>query len=90
MVGSSALVDSSNFTFPGLTENIELNVQTTGRPVAVLQEWFEETVVVLWECGVATCECTTAAVMRARARAAVPHSVGLRRLLQVPKTNPGR
>src|SRR6266404_3371022 len=42
VVGSSALVGSSNFTFPGLTENIELNVQITGRPVAVLQEWFDE------------------------------------------------
>ena len=27
---------------PGLTENIELNVQITGRPVTVLQEWYEE------------------------------------------------
>ena len=42
VVGSSALVGSSNFTFPGITENIELNVQITGRPVNVLQEWFEE------------------------------------------------
>lgn len=42
VVGSSALVGSSNFTYPGLTENIELNVQITGRPVTVLQEWFEE------------------------------------------------
>ena len=42
VVGSSALVGSSNFTAPGLTENIELNVQITGAPVAVLQEWFEE------------------------------------------------
>lgn len=42
VVGSSALVGSSNFTLPGLTENIELNVQITGRPVAVLQEWYEE------------------------------------------------
>jgi superfamily II DNA or RNA helicase len=42
VVGSSALVGSSNFTFPGLTENIELNVQITGRPVNVLQEWYEE------------------------------------------------
>jgi len=41
VVGSSALVGSSNFTFPGLTENIELNVQITGGPVAVLQEWYE-------------------------------------------------
>lgn len=42
VVGSSALVGSSNFTRPGLTENIELNVQITGGPVSVLQEWFEE------------------------------------------------
>jgi superfamily II DNA or RNA helicase len=42
VVGSSALVGSSNFTFPGLTENIELNVQITGRPVNVLQEWYEQ------------------------------------------------
>ena len=42
VVGASALVGSSNFTFPGLTENIELNVQITGRPVHVLQEWYEE------------------------------------------------
>ena len=37
VVGSSALVGSSNFTFPGLTENIELNVQITGRPVSVFR-----------------------------------------------------
>ncbi|MBM4120831.1 MAG: helicase [Nitrospira sp.] len=42
VVGSSALVGSSNFTCPGLTENIELNVQITGQPVKVLQEWYEE------------------------------------------------
>ncbi len=42
VVGSSALVGSSNFTYPGLTENIELNVQITGAPVTVLQEWYEE------------------------------------------------
>jgi phosphatidylserine/phosphatidylglycerophosphate/cardiolipin synthase-like enzyme len=42
VVGSSALVGSSNFTYPGLTENIELNVQITGRPVNVLQEWYED------------------------------------------------
>jgi hypothetical protein len=41
VVGSSALVGSSNFTFPGLTQNVELNVQITGTPVAVLQEWYE-------------------------------------------------
>jgi superfamily II DNA or RNA helicase len=42
VVGSSALVASSNFTYPGLTENIELNVQITGGPVTVLQEWYEQ------------------------------------------------
>jgi hypothetical protein len=42
VVGSAALVGSSNFTEPGITENIELNVQITGAPVSVLQEWYEE------------------------------------------------
>jgi superfamily II DNA/RNA helicase len=42
VIGSSALVGSSNLTVPGLTENVELNVQITGAPVAVLQEWYEE------------------------------------------------
>ncbi len=42
VVGSSALVGSSNFTHPGLTENIELNVQITGQQVNVLQEWYDE------------------------------------------------
>jgi superfamily II DNA or RNA helicase len=41
VIGSTALVGSSNFTFPGLTQNVELNVQITGSPVGVLQEWFE-------------------------------------------------
>ncbi len=41
VVGSSALVGSSNFTLPGLTQNVELNVQITGRPVKSLQEWFD-------------------------------------------------
>ncbi|WP_380874288.1 helicase [Sphingomonas sp. DBB INV C78] len=42
VIGSAALVGSSNFTRPGLTQNIELNVQITGQPVSVLQEWYEE------------------------------------------------
>ena len=42
VVGAQALVGSSNFTRPGLTRNIELNVQIqSGREVAQLQEWFE-------------------------------------------------
>ncbi len=43
VVGSQALVGSSNFTRPGLSENIELNVQIqSAREVAQLQDWFEE------------------------------------------------
>ncbi|OGO50156.1 MAG: hypothetical protein A2148_10855 [Chloroflexi bacterium RBG_16_68_14] len=40
VIGSTALVGSSNFTFPGLTTNVELNVQLR-REVELLQEWFE-------------------------------------------------
>jgi hypothetical protein len=43
VVGSQALVGSSNFTHPGLCENIELNIRVqSAREVAQLQEWFEE------------------------------------------------
>ncbi len=42
VVGSFGLVGSSNFTFPGLTENVELNVRISGPEVGVLQEWYEE------------------------------------------------
>ena len=43
VVGSQALVGSSNFTVPGLTKNVELNIQVqSAREVAQLQEWFEE------------------------------------------------
>ena len=42
VVGSQALVGSSNFTVPGLSQNIELNIQVqSAREVAQLQEWFE-------------------------------------------------
>ena len=42
VVGSRALVGSSNFTHPGLNENVELNVQVQGGgEVAQLQEWYE-------------------------------------------------
>lgn len=42
ILGSQALVGSSNFTKPGLTQNIELNIQVqSAREVAQLQEWFE-------------------------------------------------
>jgi len=42
VVGSFGLVGSSNLTLPGITQNVELNVQITGTPVAVLQEWYEQ------------------------------------------------
>jgi superfamily II DNA or RNA helicase len=41
VVGSFGLVGSSNFTFPGLADNIELNVQIRGPEVGLLQEWYE-------------------------------------------------
>ena len=42
VVGAQALVGSSNLTRPGLTKNIELNVQIqSAREVTQLQEWFE-------------------------------------------------
>jgi len=42
VVGSSALVGSSNFTFPGLCDNVELNVRIgSSAEVGLLQEWYE-------------------------------------------------
>ncbi|MFC3687084.1 helicase-related protein [Aquipuribacter hungaricus] len=41
VVGSAALVGSSNFTRPGLTQNVELNVKFQGPEVADLQEWYD-------------------------------------------------
>lgn len=41
VTGSAALVGSSNFTLPGLGQNVELNVQITGAQVTTLQEWYE-------------------------------------------------
>lgn len=40
VIGSAALVGSSNFTAPGLTNNVELNIQVR-REVELLQEWYE-------------------------------------------------
>jgi superfamily II DNA or RNA helicase len=42
VIGSFGLVGSSNFTFPGLSDNIELNVQLRGADVGLLQAWYEE------------------------------------------------
>jgi len=41
VIGSFALVGSSNFTQPGLTDNVELNIQQGGAQVRILQEWYE-------------------------------------------------
>jgi superfamily II DNA or RNA helicase len=49
VIGSVALVGSSNFTLPGLTENVELNIQLRGPgEVEKLQKWFEH----YWQQGV--------------------------------------
>ncbi|MBN1139197.1 MAG: helicase [Anaerolineae bacterium] len=40
VVGAAALVGSSNFTYPGLHQNVELNIQVR-REVEELQEWYE-------------------------------------------------
>ncbi len=41
VVGSAALVGSSNLTYPGIWDNVELNVQITGAQVTALQDWYE-------------------------------------------------
>jgi superfamily II DNA or RNA helicase len=42
VVGAKALVGSSNFTRPGLTQNVELNIQVQSPgDVQQLQEWFD-------------------------------------------------
>jgi hypothetical protein len=41
VIGSFGLVGSSNFTKPGLEDNVELNVQIRGNDVKLLQEWYE-------------------------------------------------
>ena len=41
VVGSFALVGSSNLTYPGLNDNVELNIQIAGSQVRILQEWYE-------------------------------------------------
>lgn len=40
VIPSTALVGSSNFSYPGLTDNVELNVQIRNE-VEALQEWYE-------------------------------------------------
>ena len=42
VIGSFALVGSSNLTLPGLTQNVELNVRIGGTQVGVLQQWYED------------------------------------------------
>ncbi len=66
VLGSAALVGSSNFTHPGLCENIELNVRLDGTDVAVLQEWFEDH----WKDG----EDVAAEILRIIARHTEPRS----------------
>lgn len=43
VLGAQALVGSSNFTKPGLTQNVELNIKIeSGAEVAQLQRWYED------------------------------------------------
>ncbi len=43
VIGSQALVGSSNFTLPGLTQNVELNIKIeSSSEVAQLQAWYEQ------------------------------------------------
>jgi hypothetical protein len=43
VIGSQALVGSSNFTRPGLTQNVELNIKIeSSAEVAQLQAWYEK------------------------------------------------
>ena len=42
VLGLFALVGSSNFSRPGLTDNVELNVQIAGRQVVALQKWYDK------------------------------------------------
>jgi len=42
VIGSFGLVGSSNFTTPGLCDNVELNVQIRGPEVGLLQAWYEQ------------------------------------------------
>ena len=43
VIGSQALVGSSNFTRPGLSQNIELNIKVeSSSEVQQLQDWFDE------------------------------------------------
>ncbi|MGH9800892.1 MAG: DEAD/DEAH box helicase family protein, partial [Blastocatellia bacterium] len=45
IIPPSALVGSSNFTYPGMTQNVELNVHFDNRhrrEVEMLQEWYEQ------------------------------------------------
>jgi superfamily II DNA or RNA helicase len=41
VIGPAALVGSSNFTLPGITQNVELNVQIK-HEIGTLQKWFEQ------------------------------------------------
>ncbi len=61
IIGSRALVGSSNFTRPGLTQNVELNImQESSSEVAQLQAWFDKH----WEDGVDVSESVLATIER--------------------------
>ncbi|MEI7989399.1 MAG: helicase-related protein [Chloroflexota bacterium] len=66
VIGSFALVGSSNFTYPGLHDNVELNVQIRGPEVGILQEWYEH----YWD----EAEDVTPHILRTLERQTQPHT----------------
>jgi hypothetical protein len=70
VVGSAALVGSSNFTRPGLTQNVELNVKFQGPEVADLQQWYDDH----WEAA-STINAELLAVLEHNGREFTPYEV---------------
>lgn len=78
-----ALVGSSNFTHPGLTQNIELNVQIRDN-VDELQDWFEE----YWEVSTDITEALLKAIEN-RCKEFSPYDVYLRSMYELFKSREG-
>jgi superfamily II DNA or RNA helicase len=78
VVGAKALVGSSNFTRPGLSENVELNIQVQSPgDVAKLQDWFDEH----WQKGIDV-SADIISVIERHTRAYTPFDVYARALQQ--------
>jgi len=75
VVGSAALVGSSNFTRPGLTQNVELNVRFGGLEVRELQAWYDQH----WQDSVAI-EAELLKVLEHNVRAFTPFEIWMKSL----------